>query len=57
MKITFKWWSLWNGRNARVVYIGVNKDGYWSKRSQADLLSAMRGQKGIDVEEGETVKA
>ena len=53
MKIIFRWWSAWNGRNARVVHIKKNKDGYWSKRSQDDLLSAMREAKGIEIEEAE----
>ena len=60
MKIIFRWWSLWSGRNSRVVHITINKDGYWSKRSQDDLLSAMREVKGIgkgiEIEEDEKNK-
>jgi len=47
LKIIFRWWSLWDGRNSRVVNIRVNKDGYWSKRSQDDLIDAMKEAKGI----------
>ena len=59
MKIIFRWWSAWNGRNARVVYIKKNKDGYWSKRSQDDLIAAMKKAKGIEIEEveAENIKA
>ena len=60
MKIIFRWWSLWNGRNSRVVNIRINKDGYWSKGSQDDLLSAMREAKGIgkgiEIEEAKKSK-
>ena len=56
MKIIFRWWSLWNGRNSRVVYVRVNKDGYWAKRSQDDLIDAMRDMKGIEIEEDEKNK-
>ena len=57
MKIIFRWWSAWNGRNARVVQVRVNKDGYWSKRSQDDLIDVMRETKGIEIEEDENIKA
>ena len=56
MKITFRWWSLWSGRNSRAVYVRVNKDGYWAKRSQDDFLSAMREMRGVEVEEAEEIK-
>ena len=60
MKIIFRWWSLWNGRNSRtdgiVVHIRINKDGYWAKRSQDDLIDAMRGVKGVEIEEDEKNK-
>ena len=56
MRIIFRWWSLWNGRNWRVVHIRINKDGYWSKRSQDDLIAAMRETKGIEIEEAEKGK-
>ena len=56
MKITFRWWSLWNGRNSRVVNIRINKDGYWAKRSQDDLIDAMKDMKGIEIEEAEKSK-
>ena len=56
MKIIFEWWSLWSGRNSMVVHIRINKDGYWSKRSQDDLLSAMREAKGIEIEEAEEIQ-
>lgn len=56
MKIIFRWWSLWSGRNSRVVHIKINKDGYWSKRSQDDLIDAMREAKGIEIEEAEESK-
>ena len=57
MKIIFRWWSLWNGRNSRVVYMAKTADGYWSKHSQRDLISAMKEAKGIEVEEDEEDKA
>ena len=56
MKIIFRWWSLWNGRNARIVHITENTDGYWSKHSQRDLISAMKEAKGIEIEEAEKSK-
>ena len=56
MKITFRWWSLWNGRNSRVVNIKILKDGSWSKYSQRDLISAMGDMKGIEIEEDEEIK-
>ena len=56
MKIIFRWWSLWSGRNSRVVQVRVNKDGYWAKRSQDDLIDAMREAKGIEIEEAEENK-
>ena len=56
MKIIFRWWSLWNGRNSRVVNIRINKDGYWSKGSQDDLIDAMKEAKGIEIEETEEIK-
>jgi len=39
-----------------VVHIRINKDGYWSKRSQDDLIAAMRETKGIEIEEAEKGK-
>ena len=51
MKVIFSWWSLWNGRNSRVVHIAKTADGYWSKHSQRDLLSAMKEMKGIEIKE------
>ena len=56
MKIIFRWWSFWNGRNARVVNIKILKDGSWSKYSQRDLLMAMRDMKGIEIEDAEEIK-
>ena len=50
LKITFRGWSLWSGRTARMVYIKINKDGSWSKYSERDLLSAFKETKGIEVE-------
>jgi len=52
-KITFRGWSIWNGRTARVVYLTETTDGYWSKYSQRALLSAFKETKGIEVEEVE----
>ena len=56
MKIIFEWWSLWSGRNSMVGHIRINKDGYWSKRSQDDLIAAMREARGIEIEEDENIK-
>ena len=56
MKIIFRWWSLWNGRNSRAVHIRINKDGYWAKRSQDDLIDAMKEAKGIEIEDAEEIK-
>jgi len=39
-----------------MVQVRVNKDGYWSKRSQDDLIDAMRETKGIEIEDAEEIK-
>ena len=56
MKITFRTCSrllnlLFGEQIIRTVNIEENKDGYWRRRSQRDLISALRDTKGIEVED------
>ena len=49
-KITFRKLT-WNGRITRTVTVEENKDGYWRKRTQNELMAAFEAMGMVEVED------